>query len=76
MSIKRIGDAPSYTRVGCFDPEHNPPTHWCPPPGVYEHVCPSCGKRMILTIPGYTLQRNYNERDAMWRTEARALGNV
>ena len=48
MSIRKIGDLVE-PRI-CRDPCHNPPTHWCPSPGVYEHVCPSCGKRQQIVI--------------------------
>lgn len=45
---KRIGNVP--IQKGCNDPEHNPPSHWCPPPGIYEHECPSCGNKRTIVI--------------------------
>ena len=36
----------------CLDPDHNPPTHWCPTPGIYKHTCPSCSKITILKVEG------------------------
>lgn len=33
----------------CRNPEHNPPTHLYVPSGMrYIHVCPSCGKEVII----------------------------
>ncbi len=33
----------------CQDPSHNPPTHlYIPPDMEYEHICPSCGFRLVL----------------------------
>lgn len=33
----------------CTDPEHDPPTHLQIPQGKgYRHVCPSCGKTVII----------------------------
>ena len=28
----------------CNHPEHNPPGHMVYEPGVYEYICPGCGK--------------------------------
>lgn len=35
----------------CLHPEHNPPSHMVYSPGIYEHICPGCGKRMEFTVP-------------------------
>lgn len=33
----------------CSHPEHNPPSHLVIPRGKrYRHVCPSCGRQMVL----------------------------
>lgn len=45
---RKISDLPDAKT--CQDKEHNPPMHVCLPDGVYEHVCPSCGKRQVFTI--------------------------
>ena len=40
-------DAPSSKR--CRHPEHNPPNHLYIPPGKqYRHICPGCGKEMVI----------------------------
>ncbi len=44
---KRIGDVPK----PCLHPKHNPPAHIVLKPGVYEHVCPGCGKRTVVNVP-------------------------
>jgi hypothetical protein len=42
----------------CISPYHNAPTHICIPYGkVYEHECPSCGKR--ITISGSNISYCY-----------------
>jgi hypothetical protein len=36
----------------CTDPEHEPPSHLYIPPGYsYTHICPSCGRQVLLTPP-------------------------
>jgi len=32
----------------CRHPEHNPPTMIVLEPGLYEHTCPACGKKIIF----------------------------
>lgn len=46
----KIGDIPKV----CTHPEHNPPTHMYLSPGIYEHVCPGCGGKIIFTVPAVT----------------------
>jgi len=41
----------------CRHPEHNPPMHWCPEPGVYEHTCPSCGHVVQFVVAQSQTQR-------------------
>ena len=35
----------------CRDLQHDPAGMIVRDPGTYEHICPSCGKRQIFTIP-------------------------
>lgn len=35
----------------CRHPQHNPPGYIVLSPGVYEHVCPGCGKSITFTVP-------------------------
>lgn len=46
--IKKIADL----LRPCTHPGHNPPMHMVYKPGVYEHVCPSCGKKQVFTVRG------------------------
>lgn len=34
----------------CLNREHNPPGHIVLQPGVYEHICPGCGKKQTFTV--------------------------
>lgn len=47
--VRKIRDLPDWRP--CRSPEHNPPSMIVLPPGVYEHVCPSCGKRAEFVVP-------------------------
>ena len=38
----------------CRHPEHNPPMHIHLEPGVYEYVCPACGRTVIFSVPPVT----------------------
>ena len=38
----------------CLHPEHNPPTHIHLEPGVYEYVCPACGRTTTFSVPSIT----------------------
>lgn len=51
MPIRKISDLVQWSKR-CMDPDHNPPSHWCPRPGVYEHECPSCGKKTVIRMDG------------------------
>jgi hypothetical protein len=34
----------------CYHPDHNPPMHLVIPAGKrYRHVCPGCGKEIVIT---------------------------
>lgn len=36
----------------CRHPEHNPPSHLVIPQGkIYRHVCPECGREVVLRPP-------------------------
>lgn len=48
---RKIADIP----VPCLDHEHKPPSMMLFEPGVYEHVCPSCGHKTVFTVPRVTL---------------------
>lgn len=43
---RKIADLP---RV-CVSPQHDPPSMMVYEPGVWEHVCPSCGNRQVFTV--------------------------
>jgi predicted RNA-binding Zn-ribbon protein involved in translation (DUF1610 family) len=46
-----LPEMPAYEhkRAVCFDPSHEAPTHLHIPAGKgYRHVCPSCGREVIL----------------------------
>lgn len=34
----------------CTHPDHNRSSHQVLTPGVYEHICPGCGKRRVFTV--------------------------
>ena len=36
----------------CMHPEHEPPMFIVLEPGVYEHTCPGCGRKVVFTVPG------------------------
>jgi hypothetical protein len=48
MATRKIADLPK--EETCRDQQHNLPTHMVYPKGVYEHICPSCGKKQCFTI--------------------------
>jgi predicted RNA-binding Zn-ribbon protein involved in translation (DUF1610 family) len=54
MPIRKIAVPHVWTTKPCLHSEHNPPTHWCPDPGIYEHKCPACGKTTIINVPYIT----------------------
>ncbi len=40
----------------CGHPSHEFPNMWCPRPGTYIHVCPSCGQKQTMVVaPKVTL---------------------
>ena len=45
---RRVGDLPG--GPPCPSPEHDPPAHMVYRPGVYEHVCPRCGRKTTFTV--------------------------
>lgn len=49
MPIRRIDQEPMRQQV-CQHPEHDPPMHLYLRPGVYEHTCPGCGRRIVFTV--------------------------
>lgn len=46
---RKIGEYPEIKR--CLYPEHMPAKHIVLKPGVYEHICPSCGREENFIIP-------------------------
>lgn len=40
----------------CSHPEHNPPSMRVFDPGLYEHECPSCGKKQCFRIDATSLR--------------------
>jgi len=45
---KKIADLPPDET--CMNPEHNPPAHMVYRDGVYEHVCPGCGRKQVFAV--------------------------
>jgi hypothetical protein len=48
MPTRKIDDLPQ--EQICQHPDHNPPQLMYYPDGVYEHFCPSCGKRTVFKV--------------------------
>ncbi len=49
---KESGFEDDQRQTPCVSSQHNPPSHMVIPPGkVYRHVCPSCGREVILRPP-------------------------
>lgn len=48
MPLRKIADLPLPHR--CQHPEHDPPKMIVLKPGVYEHICPGCGAKKIVTV--------------------------
>ena len=55
MPLRRIG--PLYDPKNlwnreflCQHPEHNPPTMILLEPGIYEHECPACHRKLVFTV--------------------------
>jgi hypothetical protein len=46
--IKKIGDI--NRNQFCSHPEHNFPNMIVLPDGIYEHICPGCGAKQVVTI--------------------------
>lgn len=47
----RLPDDNPWFPKPCLDPSHNFPSHWCPQPGVYQNICPSCGHISTVSVP-------------------------
>lgn len=50
MPTRKISDLPRT----CQHPAHNPPSMMVYSPGVWEHVCPSCGSKQTFTVQEVT----------------------
>ena len=48
MSTRKIRDLEP--KEICRDPEHTPPQFMVYEDGVWEHICPSCGKRTEFVV--------------------------
>lgn len=35
----------------CAHPEHDPPKYVVLKPGIYEHICPGCGRVLPINVP-------------------------
>jgi hypothetical protein len=44
---------PKDAKPPCQHPEHNPAQHIVRPPGVYEHECPGCHRKITFVVQGY-----------------------
>ena len=56
MPTRKIADIPTpcppaEQRRVCMHPEHTPPSMMVYKPGVYEHTCPGCLRRVTVTVP-------------------------
>lgn len=49
MPTRKLPDN-EWGKTTCRHPEHNPPVFFAPPPGLYEHECPSCGHKIIFKV--------------------------
>lgn len=56
MSVRKISDVDRWMKGMCADPQHKPPQMISLPPGIYEHVCPTCGKSVQFRILGPVLE--------------------
>lgn len=50
MPTRKIGEVDN-EKMRCRDPEHNPPTHIVYEPGIWEHECPRCGRKVRFVVP-------------------------
>lgn len=57
MPTRKIADLPTDKR--CRHPEHDPPTAMCFPPGIYEHECPACGRKVKFRADRGTLSHRH-----------------
>lgn len=39
----------------CFSSDHNPPSHMVFEPGLYEHTCSACGRKITFRVNGIYL---------------------
>ncbi len=47
----------------CRDRGHEVPSHQVFEPGLYEHVCPSCGEKKVFRVDGVTCSLTPTEVD-------------
>jgi len=75
MPTRKIRDVEEFRT--CTDPEHNPPSMMVFQPGVYEHECPRCGRKIEFTVrskymmscelfPKVSLDTAYNSNAPDW----------
>lgn len=53
---RKIGELPNKRERLCCHPEHLPPMFRVFEPGIYEHICPGCGKVCRFTVPQITFK--------------------
>jgi ribosomal protein L37AE/L43A len=53
MPTRKISDLPKGDT--CRHPDHDPPTMMVLSPGVYEHECPSCGRKIVFRVDAPTM---------------------
>lgn len=50
MPLRKIADLPDWER--CRHSDHDPPSMISLQPGIYEHECPACGRKVTFRVEG------------------------
>ena len=50
MPTKKIEEEKKKHREACYDPDHSPPTMMVYEPGLYEHECPTCHRKVTFRV--------------------------
>lgn len=68
MPTKKIRDL--HPHDTCTHPEHEPPRYMVYQPGVYEHTCPACGRKIEFTVRGtmWTHRPGPGDPTTRWQT--------
>lgn len=40
-------------KLPCTSPDHEPPSHIVLESGIYEHICSSCGHKVVFTVKSF-----------------------